>query len=550
MFDCERRLETHTHDYGMWLFGSGHNEWDPAEKRWRVNRTWRNLHHGSPRVAWLLYARSGDPKYLTYARRNTRHCMDLGFCHYSTPELETLAYPQQKIKGALTDYKGLVPWHAGGRLFDYNCMADFLLYNYYVTGDRRGLDVLDEWIEAALTHYRKPRERREGAGVLATCLAAYEHTWDDRLVRLIDEYAAKMIASQQPDGSIPGWAEYAPWLNRLHRLTGSAESKQCLKKWCEWYVRNLDKASSYRGRKHLWPTAYGYHVFKDERYLAAQVGFLQVTLDSVYRKPGDLYDGYWTGSTSYEMGYFLQELPFFLYALAEHGKPVTPRYYGKQILELATGKFRIVALDQTDRAFRFQWHGRVMTKPARFSLTAPDAMVVREGTLEPERDQELVIDVPADGKRGEYVLALDIGSYLSLSIPMSDLPNEVFDTGYQRVTLIRQPRVCFFVPEDCLDAKLNIGQHIQPNVACLYDGKDELAARVQWLGAEQSFVTINIKPRPDQRDQLWAIHCGYKSKRSNLTLARSVPPYICVRCDQYFSPRIHLQSTKCTQPSE
>jgi hypothetical protein len=163
MWDCQRRLEEYTHDYGKWNFKDGHTWWNPEEKRWAINRTWRNWHHGGPRPPWILFARSGGPKYLAYARRNTRHCMDVDICHYSTPEFEALAYPRQKIKGALADYKGLVHWNAGGRLVDYNLMPDFLLYNYYFTGDRRSLDVLDEWIQAVLAGSVREAIGRDGA---------------------------------------------------------------------------------------------------------------------------------------------------------------------------------------------------------------------------------------------------------------------------------------------------------------------------------------------------------------------------------------------------
>ena len=536
MFDFERRLERHTHDYGMWNFGDGHSWWDASDKHWQVNRTWRNTHHGAPRVPWLLYARSGDRKYLTHARRNTRHCMDVDFCHYSTPEFEALSYPRQKIKGALNDYKGLVHWHSGGRLFDYNNMADFLLYNYYLTGDRRSLDVLDEWTEAAVARFRKAYSGRGGAGPLATCIATYEHTWDHRLLPLIERYARAMIGSQQPDGLIGGWAQYAPWLNRLHRLTGSAASEECLEKWCEWYAERLKTAERY-GHPHFWTVAYGYHVFGRERYLAAQAGHLRMALDAVYRKPGDLYDGYWQRGTSVSMGYLSQELPFFLHALAKHGSPVEPMYYGKQILELSSGEYRVVALDQDDRAFRFEWKGRATGSGAEYVVSAPDGTEVARGTIEPTRDKELTITVPADGQNGEYVLKLSVRRYLSMRIPMTDLPQEVFDTGRKRVTLVRDPRACFFVPEDCSRAILTIGQYRDANVASVYDGHDRLAARAQWLGTASVTTYVNLAPKPEQRGQVWAVHFGCKTKRNMLTLGKALPPYISVSRDQFFLPR-------------
>ncbi len=538
MFDCERRLGEYTRDYGMWVFGSGHNEWAMEEKRWRVNRTWRNTHHGSPRLAWLLYARSGDPKYLDHARRNTRHCMDLAFCHYSTPEFEGLEYPRQKIKGALTDYKGLVPWHSGGRLFDYNSMADFMLYNYYVTGDRRGLDVVQQWTEAAVERFRKGRDHREGAGVLATLVAAYQHGWDDRLLPLIEAHAEAMFASQYDDGSIEQWPQYAPWLGRLHKLTGSPESEECLRRWCDWYATRLKSATDY-GHAHLWPVAYGYHVFGREEYLAAVAGHVQIALDSVYRDPGGFYDGYWTRGPSTDMGYLSQDLPFYLYAVAQHGEPVRPTYYGRQIMELAAGAFRIVALDEDDRAFTVTWQGRTREEPTRYALTGPDGATIQEGVLEPETgpEKELVIEVPADGKRGEYALALEVGEYLSLQIPMTDLPREVLDTMHQQVIFVREPRACFMVPADCERAELALRQYLDPNVVCVYDRDGNLAGRRQWVGTEEAAVTMELTPEPEQRGQTWAIHFGDKTKRSLLTLDSTLPPYVSVDHDRFFLPR-------------
>ena len=81
-FDAEARLQAATRDYGMWNYGDGHTAWDTARGRWQdVYRVWRNTHHGCCRVPWLLYARSGDPKYLRAGVRNARHVLDLDFYH-------------------------------------------------------------------------------------------------------------------------------------------------------------------------------------------------------------------------------------------------------------------------------------------------------------------------------------------------------------------------------------------------------------------------------------------------------------------------------------
>lgn len=534
MWDCERRLEEHTNDYGMWNFKDRHNSWIAEEKRWTVNRTWKNTHHGGPRLAWILYARSGDPKYLVYARRNTRQVMDLGFCHYSTPEFEALSYPRQKIKGALNDYKGLVHWHSGGRLFDYNNMADFLLFNYYMTGDRRGLDVLETWCEAAVERFRRPRAGRGGAGALAALLAAYQHSFDHRLLPLIGAYGRAMMGSQAPDGAIGGWHQYAPWLDRYHKFTGSQEAKECLLKWLDWQVEHLKTATAY-GRAHLWMQAYGYHLTGREEHLAAAVGHVNMALDSIYLNPGQLYDGYWTRAISLSTGYFLQDFPSLLYMLRQHGEPVEPIYYGRQIVELGAGQWRVVAKAEKDTEVRFRTPLNTRGRNLSYRLTGPDGTVIAEGSAAPQT-REIDVSAPPDGKTGEYALTLESEGTAEIVIPMTDMPQEVLDTGHQRTTFVRQPRVAFFVPEECERAVLDVMQFTDANSVTLYDGNDEQAARHFWVGAEQRAKQIAIAPRPEQRGQTWILNFGIKTKRNMLTLPEELPPYVAVGRERFFLP--------------
>jgi len=533
MFDWERRAQEHTHDYGMWIYGDAHDTWLPETKCWRVHRTWINTHHGSPRLPWLLYARSGDPKYLTYARRKAYRCMDLAFCHYSTPEFEGIAYPGQKIRGALTDYKGLVPWSAGGRLFDYNCMTDFLLYAFYLTGDRRGLDVMQEWVDGVVERFQRPSAHRTGSGVIASALAAYQHTWDHRLLGIMEKFINAKLASQLENGGIPGWTEYAPWLSRLHRFTGRRDTERSLERLCESKVRSMEEnARPYR--QHFWPVAYGCHVFGRERYLAAQTGMMRVMLDSMYRVPGDFYDGFWSSATSYRNGYLSQEMPFFLYALVRHGKPVKPVYARCQVFDLRTGTYRFIALDEDDRAIRFGC--RLRTQETSYRLTAPDGKVIKEGTIKNTKGEEFEINVPPDGQNGEYVLTLEVTGYVSLHYPMGDLPKEVFDTAYQPVTPVYGHRLCFFVPEEAEACRVDVERTAQPRGFCLYDGKEQAALRLDWTDTQRRVIPVEFQPRPDQRGQLWAANLGQKTKRTRFVLYRPLLPYITLRREQFFLP--------------
>ena len=459
--------------------------------------------------------------------------MDLAFCHYSTPEFEGLAYPAQKVKGALTDYKGLVPWSAGGRLFDYNCMTDFLLYIFYLTGDRRGLDVMQEWVEGAIARFQRPSAHRTGSGVLASALAAYQHTWDHRLLGIIEKFVNAKLASQREDGSIPGWSEYAPWLNRLHRFTGRRDAEQCLEKWCEAYVRRMEEAERPYSQ-HFWPATYGYHVFGREKYLAAKAGVLRVMLDSVYRVPGDFYDGFWYSSTSYKNGYLSQEMPFYLHALVQHGKPVEPVYARCQVFDIRKGTYRFIALDEDDRAIRFG--SNLRTPETGFTLTAPDGKVIKEGTVKSPKGGKFEIRVPPDGQKGEYVLTLEVASYVSLRYPLSDLPREVFDTGYQPVTPVYGHRLCFYVPDEAGACRLDVERTAQPRGFCLYDGKEEAALRLNWTDTQRRVVPVEFQPRPAQRGQVWAANLGQKTKRVRFALYKPLLPYLSLRREQFFIP--------------
>jgi hypothetical protein len=239
-----RTAETNTayraDDYGMWNWGDIHSNWtwfNPFQRRWLVNRTWANHHHGNPRVKWLLYMRSGDPRYLASAKRNNRHLMDIDMCHYSTPAYTALAYPNQKVPGALCDYKGLVHWHSGGRLYDYNMLSDYLFYDYYLTGYRRAVDVAAETAQTIWEDYYTTGAStgRDGAGRLAALTFMYEATWDWRLLRQIQKQAERMLTEQITvppyAGWFPNWAGYAPWLQRTIGLTRDPTYVDALERW-------------------------------------------------------------------------------------------------------------------------------------------------------------------------------------------------------------------------------------------------------------------------------------------------------------------------------
>lgn len=451
-FDAERRMEAATRDYGLWNYGDSHTSWNPTTRRWSdAYRCWRNTHHGAPRVPWLLYVRSGDPKYLAYGLRNARHVLDVDFCHYSTPEFEALDYPRGKLKGALNDYKGIVHWHSGNRLMDYNSMTDFALWYYHLTGDRWGLEVAQEWGEAVKAKFTAPFGYRSGTGTMSALVDLYTETNDESYRPLIEAFFTHLTTKVQnwdgnsiysdhvlsywpqykdrktPVGAFSEWENYAPWIERYWDLTHSDAAKRSLVAWADAYLQGYgDMTSLWDTREYINILAYAYLVTGDPKYLGRGVWELDRIAASVNQGVEDpLLKGLiMTGQVSLS-GYVVQRLPAFMKALAQHGQPVTrdplirsgmgfqllfertrPTINGKPSKVETT---ECLLLDARDEAFTVTAHTTHTYDQRTYwvSLVGPDGKEVhkREERI-PKGAHDFVVQVPADGLKGVYRLSV------------------------------------------------------------------------------------------------------------------------------------------------
>jgi hypothetical protein len=427
-FDCEQRLQEFTRDYGMFNFGGGHTQWDVARGRWDdVYRCWRAFHHGAPRVPWLLYVRSGDPKYLRQGVRNARHLLDVGVCHYSTPEWEQKPYPAGKIAGALNDYKGIVHWHAGNRLFDYNAMTDFMLYYYHLTGDRRGLDVATEWGEAAKARYREPIPNREGAGTTDAAIDMYLETGDRRYQEIAATNVGFFLDRVQnmgggaaphgrvatteslPRGAFPQWENYAPWLQKYWETTGDARAGERLVAWGDAYLAGNGDACSRQERAYMNILAYAYFVSRDPRFLGHGKDEADRYIRSIREAPGSLYDGFpdWN-QMSLGPGFMAQRIPYLMAALADYGKEPpsallsAPPPQGFRLLYTVAGEppasyVEARVHNPAGRPFRVSVvaNAIVASLPLRLEVRAPDGSTAAETAVTLQGRQRFVLNVPA-----------------------------------------------------------------------------------------------------------------------------------------------------------
>ena len=580
-FDCERRLEAHTRDYGMFNFGDGHTTWDMGRKRWSdAYRCWRALHHGAPRVPWLLYVRSGDPKYYRHAVRNARHVMDVDICHHTTPALEKLDYPLGKIVGALNDYKGLVHWHSGNRLFDYNSMTDFMLYYHYLTGDRRGLDVALEWGESIKKRFRKPRGRRSGAGVTAALIELYLATGDAEYRRIAELYVDHMFDKVQnmdgaktysshvthywpgkkgkpiPVGAFPEWENYAPWIQRYYDLTGDKRTGERIVAWANAYREGFgDLCSRWGSNEYVNILAYAYFVSRDTKFLSHGLYRVESYIDSIEDSPGTLYDGFpHKGQMSHGPGYMAQRIPYFLAALAAEGKPVAvelPR--PKPFALLFTRrrpegkKFEYVDMlvrEDKDAAFHILAKGSMGydKRPIHVVVKAPSGREVVKKDIEYVKGPiELDVLVPADREAGTYAVTIwGEGSYWRILSPIRTEPKlkQVYPIK-GRYVRFNGCQYYFLVPQGTGAFTLTVRA---PNPECrsfrLFD-PERLQAAAASVAPTQGMPphTVRVEPKPEQTGKLWLL----EGRSGTVTIdikgeGAEIPPYFATEPDLFFTP--------------
>ncbi len=430
-FDAERRMQEFTEDYGLWNFGGSHTGWDAARGRWDdVYRTWRNTHHGCCRVPWVLYVRSGDPKYLRYGVRNARKILDEGFVHWTNEEFAALEYPRGKVLGALNDYKGLVPWHSGTRLTDYNSMTDFALWYWHMTGDRWGFEVAKQWGDAVVEQNRSPFGHREGAGTCAAMIELYKDTLDERYFAYAEKLAQHLISTQNEDGSFPQWEDYAPWLERWWELArtrgGDEAAADCLVRWADAYLSgNGDFFSTSHVAGQINILAYAWLVSGDPKYLARGLWQLDRIEASVYRGDDPLLQGFVMAGQTSLSGYGIQRAPNLLAAIVRHGEPVKadplfrvtqgfalPFLRTRPVIDGVATKIETVEawlLAREDEPFTVTVSTQHTYPQAEWTLAvlAPDGTeAARLVEIYPKGERVFTLSVPADGQTGVYRLTV------------------------------------------------------------------------------------------------------------------------------------------------
>ena len=323
-------------DYGMWNYGDYHQGYAPTLDHAGIHRTWVAFHHGGPRWPWIVYARTGEPRFLDFAEANTRHVMDIDMCHYATDQFNKAQVekitqvinalkalpadpkeapnPQElarlfradvrklrcdtssmfkywktkhitKRVGTTCQYKGLVHWFSGCYL-NHNSMADWLLWCYYLTGYRRAWDVAMEF-GSALGATHSLWDGRAGMAMgdsrltmyLATRDPVFEKDMHAQMRHFLDKGKEKSCRD----------IYYAPFAERYLDLTDSAELKEHLVAWADARIAENTPWCS----RDTWYNllACAYHLTGDPKYLEYGLVQLRGLLDSRQSSKNPLLDG-------------------------------------------------------------------------------------------------------------------------------------------------------------------------------------------------------------------------------------------------------------------
>lgn len=234
------------------------------------------VEYGIRRHVWSLYARSGERKYVEYARRFNRFAHDWEMAHWTAGS---------KVAGGFAVGDIHKPFYWGTRSLVLSTdisghdIENWLL-EYYMTGDERALEATHQFGAALLEHW-DPQQARRGSApfvFLRLLTSLHQREWDEQFGDMARELAHLVIDMDSPNGltnDMPYGALYkvdrnASALYDYWRATGDDLARDAFLKAVDYQLRfNLIPApiEYQNGAAYLMTIAYRWT--GDERYLRA-----------------------------------------------------------------------------------------------------------------------------------------------------------------------------------------------------------------------------------------------------------------------------------------
>lgn len=408
-------------EYGMLIYGNGHTYWSYGKNHALVHRVWINNHYLISRLPLVQYARSGDPRWINVpggGRDLANTLRDIATVNYVSPE-RRFKYHQL---GAMYHCKGFAPWAGDAHVAAHPICANYLIYDYYLFGNRRSLDTLHNWIAGLKEASPGGYPTREGMTSMAEMIEAYRLTWDAALVELIERFRQAILRQPAGEPEYPSW-DYHPLLCvRDYELSGDPRMLQAFR---ELVAKSPDSEVT-GGYLH-------YHALfslidNDPRPMESWTRRLYRDSISAVHRPGEFGDGL-VNNSWYPFVYPAHKYPYALKAIKQFGlKLERPNVTRPAPVAVADKRTLIAVKETTDGAIPVTIAcKRTPESEITVRVLRADGSQVAEGRRPVSKDNApLSLTIPADGQAGEYLIEIRRGSeYDDVLWPVTTLPHEV-----------------------------------------------------------------------------------------------------------------------------
>lgn len=425
--------------YGWWDWGGYHQHLsvgpqfprsgtyadDAGQAAW--HRAHPKSHYGWGGLLWVQVLRTGRRDWLRYAQTYTLYSADRAHTHHTG---------NGRTAGAEFHYDNSeIPWLGG---YQYTPSGDQLasnlqgkddyVYQYWLTGDRRPLDVLLSWGEQILAAnargakwgtwkpgFERGNDIRNAGMQLHRVMMLYQATWDPRYLNLartiasaflpLDTEAKVAVAELSAPGvyfhAADGWAYEGMWF--YWNVTRDEAFKKALLAFIE-RSRHYD-AGFMGGYGFIRACTYGYQLTGDTLYLDLARG----ACDSIVAEgvtPWSFLPGYKMNINPFPrfLGTMLAAPPAWREAnlpTHERGQQFGFRYCTWKNNPHMIGA-RVYFREDRDRAWSFD---AAFSFGGKIVLYRPDGTVAVEKTVNLGTNKLVRFSVPADGQKGDYALA-------------------------------------------------------------------------------------------------------------------------------------------------
>jgi hypothetical protein len=455
--------------------------------------------------------------------------MDVSICHFAAPQAQNAHYSARKLVGGMTDYKGYVPWHTGDRVGDYNNVIDFMLLDYYLTGNRRSLDVTTEMGELLIQH-AKGHISREAAN-LSALLDYYKHTWNAAALLKFTTELPKCYTKPAVQHDPPS-VQWGPFLEPWIIFSGDKRAREFL---LELADDLLDVEEGPIHSQHYGdgrPLAMAYELTKNPEYLYHAWGFYNRD-PGLYDNPKDQRHHFvdWL-DFSYDTQHMLPVMAA-LRRLPQMPTLAQPHYAGKGhvAIDRRAGKvveMRAVVTEAKDGDFWIGPRRFFSRQEVQYELTSPAGRVVQSGTVPPTSagSARFKLLQMKDGLDGDYTLKLSSADeFIISSTIISALGTDRFllpDIG-NTVHFTVSGRYFIYVPADCQRFAFTL-QPVPNTMASLgvITPDDRMHVKRSLDGNDATPVVVEVEPPAQWRGKVWSL----SMTGCRITKVEGIPPWL------------------------